>query len=83
MFHFVKVFPKGIEGLKGKVNLKIEALHLMKEDMRESNVTNEPYHNTKHHKEKDSHGIIQPSHDRRGERCLDHANGNQQKDESI
>ena len=77
VFHIVKPFPKFSEILEGKVNLKIETLHLVKEDMRESNVTNEPSHNAEYDEEKDGNSVIQPSHDWRGERCLDHADRNQ------
>ena len=83
IFHIINAFPKFSEIFEGKVNLKIETLHLVKEDMRESNVTNEPSHNTEYDKEKDGNSVIQPRHDWRGERCLDHANRNQQKDEGI
>ena len=77
IFHIVKPFPKFSEILEGKVNLKIETLHLVKEDMGKRNITNEPSHNAEYDEEKDGNSIIQPRHDWRGERCLNHANGNQ------
>ena len=77
ILHIANAFPKFSKILEGKVNLKIETLHLVKEDMRESNVTDEPSHNAEYNKEKDGNSVIQPRHDWRGERCLDHANGNQ------
>ena len=67
VFHIVNAFPKFSEILEGKVNLKIETLHLVKEDMRERNVTNEPSHNAEYDEEKDSNSVIQPRHDWRGE----------------
>ena len=77
IFHIVKPFPKFSEIFKRKVNLKIETLHLVKEDMGKRNVTNEPSHNAEYDEEKDGNSIIQPRHDWRGERCLDHTNRNQ------
>ena len=77
VFHIINAFPKFSEILEWKVNLKIETLHLVKEDMGKRNVTNEPSHNAEYHEEKDGNSVIQPRHDWRGERCLDHANGNQ------
>ena len=83
ILHIVNAFPKFSKILEGKVNLKIETLHLVKEDMGKRNVTNEPSHNAEYDEEKDGNSVIQPRHDWRGERCLDHANRNQQKDEGI
>ena len=77
ILHIVNAFPKFSKILERKVNLKIETLHLVKEDMGKRNVTNEPSHNAKYDEEKDSNSVIQPRHNWRGERCLDHANGNQ------
>ena len=77
ILHIVNAFPKFSEILERKVNLKIEPLHLVKEDMGKCNVTNEPSHNAEYDEEKDGNSVIQPRHDWRGERCLDHANRNQ------
>ena len=77
ILHIVNAFPKFSKILEGKVNLKIETLHLVKEDVCKRDVTNEPSHNAEYDEEKDGNSVIQPRHDWRCERCLDHANRNQ------